>query len=65
MDDEGILVAVWGRAALRQAASNYSVLLHRLRKELDADGFDSTFIEKRRGATRVRLDAIELGGEGV
>lgn len=64
MDDEAVLVAVWGRAALRQAASTWSVLLHRLRKELEEDGFDPSFLEKRRGATRLRLDRIELQGEG-
>ncbi len=61
MDDEDVLVAVWGRSALRQAASAYSVLLHRIRRELDAAGFDPTFVEKRRGATRVRLYSVELG----
>ncbi|MFN7146968.1 MAG: hypothetical protein ACK4YP_24555, partial [Myxococcota bacterium] len=60
MDDEDVLVAVWGKAGLRQAASAYSVLLHRLRKDLEAGGFDPGFLEKRRGATRVRLDAVEL-----
>jgi hypothetical protein len=62
MDDEDVLVAVWGRASLRQAASTYSVLLHRLRREVDAGGFDASFLEKRRGATRVWLHALELGG---
>lgn len=65
MDDEDVLLAVWGRAAQRQAPSGYSVLLHRLRRELDAAGFDPSFLEKRRGATRLRLDAVDLGGGGV
>ena len=64
MDDEAVLVAVWGRAGLRQAASGYSVLLHRLRRELDDADFDPSFLEKRRGATRLRLEAIVLE-EGV
>lgn len=59
-DDEDVLVAVWGRAALRQASSNYSVLLHRLRKELEEAGFDPWFIEKRRGAIRLRLPEVEV-----
>lgn len=59
-DDEDVLVAVWGRAAMRQAPSNYSVLLHRLRKELEEAGFDPWFIEKRRGAIRLRLPEVEV-----
>jgi len=59
--DEDVLVAVWGRAGLRQAGSNYSVLLHRVRKELEDAGFDPWFIEKKRGAVRLRLSRIELG----
>ncbi|MCB9676689.1 MAG: FHA domain-containing protein [Alphaproteobacteria bacterium] len=58
--DEDVLVAVWGRAGLRQAGSNYSVLLHRIRKEIEDAGFDPWFIEKRRGAVRLRLARIEL-----
>lgn len=59
-DDEDVLVAVWGRAAMRQAPSNYSVLLHRLRRELEEAGFDPWFIEKRRGAIRLRLPEVEV-----
>ncbi|MEZ4316700.1 MAG: FHA domain-containing protein [Myxococcota bacterium] len=58
--DEDVLVAVWGRAGLRQAGSNYSVLLHRIRKELEDAGFDPWFIEKRRGAVRLRLPRIDV-----
>jgi hypothetical protein len=62
IDDEDVLIAVWGRAALHQATSNWSVLLHRLRRELDEAGFDPSIIEKRRGAVRLRLRNIEIGG---
>lgn len=60
MDDDEVVVAVWGRAALRQATSNYSVLLHRIRREAEGAGFDPAFLEKRRGAARVRLDALTV-----
>ncbi|MFZ5476252.1 MAG: FHA domain-containing protein [Myxococcota bacterium] len=60
MDDEDVLVAVWGRGAERQAASGWSVLLHRLRRELEAAGFEPSFLEKRRGAVRLRLDTVTL-----
>jgi hypothetical protein len=62
IDDEDVLIGVWGRAALHQATSNWSVLLHRLRRELDEAGFDPAIIEKRRGAVRLRLRNIELNG---
>ncbi len=65
IDDEDVLIGVWGRAALHQATSNWSVLLHRLRRELDEAGFDPSIIEKRRGAVRLRLRHIELNGSGA
>lgn len=60
IDDEDVLVGVWGRAAMMQATSNWSVLLHRLRKEIDDAGFDPAVLEKRRGAVRIRLRDITL-----
>ncbi len=65
IDDEEVMIGVWGRAALHQATSNWSVLLHRLRRELDEAGFDPSIIEKRRGAVRLRLRHIELGGQAT
>lgn len=58
--DEDVLIAVWGRAGFRNAASTYSVLLHRLRKEVENAGFDPWFIEKRRGAIRLRLHRVSI-----
>lgn len=60
MDDEEVVVAVWGRGAMLQATSNYSVLLHRIRREVESAGFDPGFLEKRRGASRLRLDLITV-----
>jgi hypothetical protein len=60
IDDEDVLVVVWGRSAIRNATSNWSVLLHRLRRELDEAGFDPSILEKRRGAVRLRLRSIAI-----
>lgn len=59
-DDEDVLIAVWGKAGFRNASSTYSVLLHRLRKEVEDAGFDPWFIEKRRGAVRLRLRRVQV-----
>lgn len=60
--DEDLLIAVWGRAGFRNAASTYSVLIHRLRKEVEEAGFDPWFIEKKRGAVRLRLQRVVVDG---
>jgi pSer/pThr/pTyr-binding forkhead associated (FHA) protein len=54
--DEDLMVGVWGREALTGAASRFSVLLHRVRKDLEAAGLDPWCLEKRRGATRLCID---------
>lgn len=61
MDDEEVMVAIWGRLAHSRAPSTYAVLLHRIRRELLEAGFDPGFLERRRGACRLRLDRIRLG----
>ena len=58
--DEDVLVGVWGRQGLKGAASKYSVLLHRVRKELETAGLDPWCVEKRRGATRLQVAEVEL-----
>lgn len=55
---DDVLVAVWGRG--QKDLNSLNVLVHRLRGHLSEEGFDPWFIEKRRGAIRVRLrDVIE------
>ena len=49
---------VWGRDP--KAASRLPVLLHRLRGQLEEQGFDPWFIEKRRGAVRLRCATVEV-----
>lgn len=65
LHDEDALIAVWGRAGFRNAASTFSVLLHRTRKEIEQAGFDPWFVEKRRGAVRLRLRHVDLVEGGV
>lgn len=53
--DDALAHSIWGREAGRMEANNLNVLLHRLRRELEDAGFDVSFLEKRRRATRARL----------
>ena len=65
VDDEALKLAVWGRrAADGLSASTLSKLIHDTRSMLGRGGVDGLFIEKRRGRTRLRLDAssVELQG---
>jgi hypothetical protein len=59
--DEDVMVGVWGREGLSGAASKYSVLLHRVRKDIEAAGLDPWCLEKRRGATRLQVKTVVLG----
>lgn len=62
MDDDEVMIAIWGRKAHSRAPSTYAVLVHRIRRELQEAGFDAGFFERRCGACRLRLDRIRLGG---
>lgn len=55
---DDLLVAVWGRGA--KDSNHLNVLLHRLRGQLEQDALDPFFIEKRRGAMRVRVADVVL-----
>ena len=59
--DEDVMVGVWGRDGLTGAASRYSVLLHRVRKDLELAGFDPWCLEKRRGGTRLVVKELHVG----
>lgn len=58
--DEEAMLGIWGKRWESMGANNYQVLLCRLRKELNDAGLDGWFIEKRRGFTRLALDAITI-----
>lgn len=60
MDDDEVMVAIWGRQAHQRAPSTYAVLVHRIRRELLEAGFDPGLFERRRGACRLRLDRIRI-----
>ena len=50
------MVAVWGRGA--KGPNHLNVLVHRLREHLQEEGFDPWFVEKRRGAIRLRIKDV-------
>jgi hypothetical protein len=58
--DEDLIVGVWGREALTGAASRYSVLLHRVRRDIEAAELDPWCLEKRRGATRLQVRGVAI-----
>ncbi|MCA9490445.1 MAG: hypothetical protein KC621_10990, partial [Myxococcales bacterium] len=53
-----VVTGVWGRGA--KAANHLNVLVHRLREQLSADGFDPWFLEKRRGGIRLRIRDVVM-----
>lgn len=53
-----VLTGVWGRG--QKEANHLNVLVHRLRGQLEDQGFDPWFIEKRRGGIRVRCAEITV-----
>jgi hypothetical protein len=52
------MIAVWGRGA--KGPNHLNVLVHRLREHLQEEGFDPWFVEKRRGAIRLRIKDVTL-----
>lgn len=58
ISDADVRTGIWGRNGGTRSALN--VLVHRLRKQLEADGFDPWFIEKKRRGIRVRLSSVEI-----
>lgn len=58
--DDDVTRDIWGKRGVTDANSLH-VLVHRLRKEIKAAGFDPWFIEKRRKAIRLALTDILVG----
>lgn len=52
--DEDLGVGVWGRAWMQQDVNGLHVLIYRLRKGLQSQGFDADVVQKRRKATRLQ-----------
>jgi hypothetical protein len=55
---DDVLTGVWGRG--QKSANHLNVLVHRLRGQLAGEGFDPWFVEKRRGAIRLRVRDVVL-----
>ncbi|TNE87863.1 MAG: FHA domain-containing protein [Deltaproteobacteria bacterium] len=60
MHDDDVAAGIWGRERFAQEANNYHVLVHRVRRELEAAGFDPWFLEKKRKHLRLRLDEVTV-----
>ncbi len=56
--DAEVRTGIWGRGGGTRSSLN--VLVHRLRKQLESDGFDPWFIEKKRRGIRARLLDVTL-----
>ena len=56
--DDEVATGVWGRVEGRN--KNLNVLMTRVRSELRDAGFDATFLQKRRGYSRLVLDALDV-----
>jgi hypothetical protein len=52
------VTGVWGKG--QKSANHLNVLVHRLRAQLAEEGFDPWFVEKRRGAIRLRVRDVTL-----
>lgn len=58
MSDDDAVTALWGRGQAARDDNALHVLIHRVRKEVAAAGFDPWFIEKRRRCVRARFSAV-------
>ena len=56
VDDEQLRREIWGPTAKTMYPNNLQVLIRRLRKELEENGFDGWCIQKHHGHTRVAVD---------
>jgi hypothetical protein len=56
VDDEQLRREIWGHTAKTMYPNNLQVLIRRLRKELEENGFDGWCIQKHHGHTRVAVD---------
>jgi hypothetical protein len=58
--DDELGVGIWGRSEAARQVSHLNVLVWRVRKELQAAGFDAWCLEKRRRYLRLRADAVRV-----
>lgn len=60
LDDETLRRQIWGRQAEDKSEAALSKLIHDTRDELERLGVDRHLVQKRRGTTRIKLDALQL-----
>jgi hypothetical protein len=60
LSDPDLAVGIWGRSEGERQEANLNVLIWRVRRELQAAGFDPWWVEKRRKHTRVRLEVASV-----
>lgn len=60
MNNGELRQAVWGRGSERLHRSRLPVVLHRIRKALEAAGLSEACIDRRRGATRLWVVDVEV-----
>ncbi|MEZ4317141.1 MAG: FHA domain-containing protein [Myxococcota bacterium] len=58
--DDRLSTLVWGRAHRSNVPNNLNVLIHRVRRDVEAAGLDRWFIERRTGETRIRVAEVVL-----
>jgi hypothetical protein len=58
--DAEIVTGIWGKAGRNEDPNRLHVLVHRLRKEIKAAGFDPWCIEKRHRYIRIRVADVDL-----
>jgi hypothetical protein len=59
--DDDVITGIWGREGLTMDPNLLHVLVHRVRRELEAAGFDPGFLQKRRRALRIALLDVAIG----
>jgi hypothetical protein len=60
LEDEDVAVGIWGKAQGTSQVQHLNVLVWRVRKELEAAGFDAWFIEKKRKHVRARVERVDV-----
>ncbi len=53
---------IWGRGGVANRGTALNVLIFRIRKDLEAGGFDPWCLEKRARCLRIRVEQAEIGG---
>ncbi len=60
VDDDVVRTAVWGRGWRSHRANNLNVLVHRVRQQAHAGGYDRRFLQRRRNGLRLAVERAEV-----